>query len=372
MPQNVRLLDYQSATINPSTKHYFHGYHQEFVMNQSSSQASVQKRRVAVTLPAGPQVSDTITRVKWAEANGYTDAWFADAGAPDALTTAAALASETSTLRIGVAVTPVFTRTPAVLAATANTLGQLLPGRFVMGLGSSSQTMMENWHGQEFGKPLTRVKNTAIMVRSILNGEKSNFDLDGLRSHGYSQAQMDNPPPIYIAALRSKMIEMATEVGDGVIFNLWPQRALPRMIEHAKHGAQNAGKDWTNVEIVNRAMVLITDDKASARDLFRAAFAPYYATPVYNAFLAWAGFTEAAQTITEGWAARDRAKTGGALSDAMVDEIAVIGSADECRERLIADMAAGIDTQIISPLAGASEADIERTFEAFSGNNFTP
>lgn len=325
-------------------------------------------RRVAVTLPAGPAVEDTIERVRWAEAHGYTDAWFADAGAPDALTLSAALAAHTRTLRIGVAVTPVFTRTPAVLAATANTLGQLLPGRFVMGLGSSSQTMMENWHGQTFRKPLTRVKNTATMVRSMLRGEKTKFDLDGLRSHGYSQAAMANPPPIYIAALRSKMIEMAAEAGDGVILNLWPQRALPKMISHIKTGAERAEKDWRAVEVVNRAMVLVTDDKPAARDLFRAAFAPYYATPVYNAFLAWSGFADAAQTITEGWAARDRAKTGGALTDAMIDEIAVIGSADECRGRLLADMETGIDTQIISPLAGASDADIERTFEAFSGN----
>ena len=327
-------------------------------------------RRMAVTLPAGPCVEDTIKRVRWAEANGYSDAWFADAGAPDALTLSAGLAAHTQTLRIGVAVTPVFTRTPAVLAATANTLGQLLPGRFVMGLGSSSQTMMENWHGQTFGKPLTRVKNTATMVRSILGGEKTKFDLDGLRSHGYRQEAMENPPPIYIAALRSKMIEMAAEVGDGVILNLWPQRALPKMMEHVKTGAERAGKDWRALEVVNRAMVLVTDDKPAARDMFRAAFAPYYATPVYNAFLAWAGFADAAQTITEGWTARDRAKTGGALTDAMIDEIAVIGSADECRARLLADMETGIDTQIISPLAGASDAEIEQTFEAFSRDHF--
>ncbi len=329
-------------------------------------------RRVAVTLPAGPLVSDTISRVQWAESNGYTDAWFADAGAPDALTTAAALAATTNTIRIGVAVTPVFTRTPAVLAATANTLGQLLPERFVMGLGSSSQTMMENWHGVEFKNPVTRVRHTALMVRSILTGEKTNFDLDGLLSHGYSQVPSAHPPPIYIAALRAKMIEMAAEIGDGVIFNLWPQRALRQMMEHVKLGAQRGNKDWQRVEIVNRAMVLVTDDRAAARNLFRAAFAPYYATPVYNRFLAWAGFAEAAQTINEGWAARDRAKTGGALSDAMIDEIAVIGSADECRARLVADMDTGITTQIISPLAGASEQDIQRTFEAFSGQNFRP
>lgn len=336
------------------------------------NQTITPKRRIAVTLPAGPNIRDTIERAKWAEANGYSDAWFADAGAPDALTTAAALAGETQTIRIGVAVTPVFTRTPAVLAATANTLAQLLPERFVMGLGSSSQTMMENWHGQDFEKPLTRVKNTAIMVRSILAGEKTNFDLDGLSSYGYSQAPLANPPPIYIAALRSKMIEMAAETGDGVILNLWPRRALPKIIKHAKLGADRAGKNWQDIEIVNRAMVLVTDDKPAARNLFRAAFAPYYATPVYNKFLAWAGFADAANTISEGWAARDRAKTGGALTDTMIDEIAVIGSADECRERLSEDMNSGIDTQIISPMAGAGEAEIQQTFDAFTSVNFQP
>ena len=73
------------------------------------------KRRMAVTLPASPFIKDTVERVQWAEANGYTDAWFGDGGAPDALTAAALLGAATHEIRIGVAVTPVYTRTPAVL-----------------------------------------------------------------------------------------------------------------------------------------------------------------------------------------------------------------------------------------------------------------
>lgn len=327
-------------------------------------------RHIAVTLPAGPHVRDTLDLARWAEAHGYTDAWFADAGAPDALTLAAALASDIKRLRIGVAVTPVYTRTPAVLAATANVLGQLLPGRFVMGLGSSSQTIIEQWHGMALDKPVTRVRNTAIMVRAMLRGEKSAFDLDGLRSHGYRQAPMDRPPPLYLAALRPKMIETAAAVGDGVIFNLWPTPALPRMLNHVRIGAERAGKDWRTLEIVNRAMVLVTEDKAAARDKFRAAFAPYYATPVYNHFLAWAGFADAAAAITAGWSAKDRAQTASALSDDLVDQIAIIGSADECRARIRAGMAVGIHTQIIAPLAGATEQETRATFAAFAARQF--
>ncbi|MBV1904759.1 MAG: LLM class flavin-dependent oxidoreductase [Pseudomonadales bacterium] len=330
-------------------------------------------KRMAVTLPAGPAIADSVARVSWAVDNGYQDAWFSDGGAPDALTTAAALGSVSDHIRIGVAVTPVFTRTPAVLAATAYSLGQILQGGFVMGLGSSSQTMMTGWHGLSMDKPLSRVKNTAIMVRSMLKGEKSDFDLAGLSSHGYRQFPLPevSVPPLYLAALRPKMIEMAAEIGDGVIFNLWPKRALPKMMEHVRIGAERAGKDWKEVEVVNRAMVLVTNDKAEGRRLFRAAFAPYYANPVYNKFLAWAGYEDAADTITEGWAAKDRTKTSAALSDELVDEIAIIGTADECQQRILAHAQMGIHTHIIAPLGDPGSSGMQRTFEAFSAQNFS-
>lgn len=327
------------------------------------------RQRIAVTLPAGPNLADNIERVRWAEENGFEDAWFGDAGAPDALTMTAALAQYAPSLRLGVAVTPVFSRTPAVLAATANALGQLLPGRFVMGLGASSQTLMDGWNGIKLEKPVTRVRETTQMVRSMLAGEKSNFDLDTLRSRGYIQQPLETPVPLYIAALRSKMIEMAAEVGDGVVFNLWPKGALGKMIEHVAIGAQRAGKDPAEVEVVNRYMVLVTDDKAAALETFKANFAPYYATPVYNRFLAWAGYEDAAATIAAGWAERDRAKTTGAISDQLAQEIAVIGSAEECRERIRWAGESGIHTHIIAPLS-MEPADVQRTFEAFTPENF--
>jgi len=316
-------------------------------------------------------MSDTVARVCWAAEHGFEDAWLADSGAPDSLTLAAALAPHCANLRLGVAVTPVFTRSPAVLAASANVLGQLFEGRFVMGLGASSQTMMDGWHGVPLEKPVTRVKETAVMVRSMLAGEKSNFQLKTQHSKGYRQAPLapEHHVPIYLAALRSKMIEMAAEIGDGVIFNLWPKGALAKMMEHVAIGARRAGKDPAEVEIVNRHMVLVTDDVEAALTEFRARFAPYYATPVYNRFLAWAGYEEAAATIAEGWAAKDRNMTAGAISDDLAHEIAIIGSADYCRDRIRWAGETGIHTHIIAPMS-ADPAAIQRTFEAFTPDNF--
>ncbi len=327
------------------------------------------QKRIAVTLPAGPKLEQTVERIRWAEDNGIPDGWFSDSGAPDTLTQIAAIAHHTRTIRIGVAVTPVYTRTPAVLAASINVIAQVLPGRFVMGFGSSSQTIMGQWNGIPLDKPLTRVKETVVMVRSMLKGEKSDFDLETLYSKGYRQAPLDDPPPLYMAALRPNMIEAAAEFGDGVIFNLWPKGALPKMMEHVRIGAERAGKNWQDVEVVDRAMVLVTDDKERGRELFRAAFAPYFATPVYNAFLSWAGYEEAAKTIQEGWAAKDRSKTGGALTDEMIDEIAIIGDEEEVQARIQDDADGGVHTHIIAPMAATPE-DVQRTFDAFRAQRF--
>ena len=142
-----------------------------------------------------------------------------------------------------------------------------------------------------------------------------------------------------------------------------------KMMEHVAIGAKTAGKDPADIEIVNRAMVLCTDDKEYGRNLFRSAFGPYYATPVYNKFLSWAGYDEAADTISKGWAAKDRDMTASAMTDAMIDEIAIIGNEDEIRARIQEDADGGVDTHIIAPLGGGKE-DIERTFAAFTGDKF--
>ena len=165
---------------------------------------------------------------------------------------------------------------------------------------------MGRFNGVKMDKPLTRVKETAIIVRSMLAGEKSDFDLTTLTSRGYRQEPLPEPPPIYLAALRPKMIEMAAEHGDGVVFNLWPQKALPKMLEHVETGAKRAGKRIEDIEIVNRSLVMVTDDVEDAKARFRNNYAPYYANPVYNNFLKWAGYGDEAEGILAGWAARDR------------------------------------------------------------------
>jgi probable F420-dependent oxidoreductase len=326
-------------------------------------------KRVALSLPAPTgQVSDTIALAQQAEALGYEDLWLADAGGLDALTLSPMILEKTDKVRLGIAVIPAYTRTPAVLASTFSVINQAYPGRFVPGLGTSSHTIIENWHGLALEKPLTRMRETVSLLRSMMAGEKTDFQGETLSSKGYRQGPVPGMP-IYLAGLRPRMLEAAAEIADGVILNLFPRGALPRIMEHIAIGAERGGKDPAQVEVVCRHMMVVTDDKSAGRDAFRAAFASYYSTPVYNKFLAWAGYEDAAREIREGWAARDRERTAAALPDELVDEIGLIGNEAECQQ-LIRDYAAGgIHTNIVSCILPTPE-NFEATLRAFGKDRF--
>src|SRR6185369_6507269 len=107
------------------------------------------------------------------EALGYESVWIADTGAgPDAFVIGALAAGVTRRMRIGTAVIPIYTRAPAVLAASAGSVAQLAPGRFILGLGISSETIVDAWGGVPFVKPFTRLRETVDILRRMLAGER--------------------------------------------------------------------------------------------------------------------------------------------------------------------------------------------------------
>jgi probable F420-dependent oxidoreductase len=322
--------------------------------------------RLALSLPIPPDVATCLEWAGRAEALGFESVWIAETGGPDPFVLAGAVAERTKTARIGLAVSPVYFRTPATIAAATGTVAQLAPGRFVLGVGASSHAMVESWHGLPFARPVTRVRETVTIVRSMLAGDKVSFAGRTLRTKGFRVlVPPPAPVPIYVGALRPPMLELAGEVGDGVVVNLFPPEALPRMLEHVAAGARRAGRDPVRLECVCRHQVLVTDDKEGARSLFRAGLAGYFATPVYNKFLAWYGFEEEAALIDEAFRTGNRDLSRLAMTDRLVDSLGIFGSAEECRARVAEYARAGVTTAVISPMAIAPEA-VRRTIEAFA------
>ncbi|HTY19837.1 MAG TPA: LLM class flavin-dependent oxidoreductase [Myxococcota bacterium] len=324
--------------------------------------------RLAISLPApGFGARACVELARRAEREwGYDAIWLAETNGPDSFALAGALAMATERSVIGTAIVPVYNRTPAVLAMSAATAAQLSEGRFVLGLGSSSHAIIRDWNGVAFEKPLARVRETVSILRQALAGEKTDLDGEVLRSHGF---RLGNRPkervPIYLAALREKMLHLAGEIGDGLIVNLFPVTALPQILAAYRAGAASAGRDASRDEVVCRFQVAVTSDVAQARNLVRLAFGGYAAAPVYNRFFAWCGFEREAREVKEAFASRDRARVAAAMNDDMIDRIAILGPAEACREQIAAFVAAGVTTSVISPLAVDRRA-VEAVFEAFA------
>jgi probable F420-dependent oxidoreductase len=236
------------------------------------------------------------------------------------------------------------------MAAGAGSVAQLAPGRFVLGLGVSSDTIVERWGGVPFERPLTRMRETTQLVRAMLTEPKVSFEGRTVRTQGFRLvAQPPAPVPIYLGALMPPMLELAGEIADGIVLNLMPVDAVPRMLEHVRIGAERAKRDAGELEIVCRFQTIVTDDEAGARQMVRHMLGPYFATAVYNRFVAWCGFESESRAIREAWDLKDRAANLAAVSDDMIDRIAIIGTAEACRAKIARFVEAGITTPMVHP-----------------------
>src|SRR5207249_1312327 len=151
----------------------------------------------------------------------------------------------------------------------------------------------------------------------------------------------------------------------GAILTSVPAEAVPRMLAHVRTGAARAGRDAAGLEVVARFQTVVTDDVPAARAAIRQMMGPYFATSVYNRFVAWCGFAEEARALDAAWRARDRARNVAAVTDDMVDRLAIIGTPERCRERLAAFVGAGVTTPMIQPFL-FDEAAIWGTLEALA------
>jgi len=323
--------------------------------------------RLGASLPLPPDLAMCRRVAEHAEILGYESVWIADTGAgPDAFVVAAVAAAATRRARIGTAVIPIFTRALPVHAAGAGSVAQLAPGRFILGLGVSSETIVDTWGGVPYRQLFTRTRETVAVLRQMLAGERVTFEGKTVRTRNFRLVSPPpSPVPIYLAALMPPMLELAGEIADGVILNFMPVEAVPRMLEHVRAGAKRAGRDPSQLEIVARFQTVVTDDVPAARAAIRHMMGPYFATSVYNRFVAWCGFEEEAQAIGDAWRAKDRSRNVGAVTDDMIDRLALIGSAEHCHERLAAFAAAGVTTPMIQPFL-FDEAAIWHTLEALA------
>jgi probable F420-dependent oxidoreductase len=272
---------------------------------------------------------------------GYTDAWTMETAGLDAFTPLATTAAWAPELRLGTAIASVFTRGPALLAQTAAALAEAAPGRFVLGIGSSSEAMVQGWNGIPFEAPYARMRDTLRFLRRALAGERIDEAFETFASRGFALERAPSvPPPVYVAALQKDMLRLAGREADGVLLSLVAAADVPRMI-----AAVGAARD-----VVLRVGVLPSADEERARSHGRRLIAAYLNVPAYAAMYESLGRGEEIAPLLAAWRAGDRKAALAAVSDDLVDALFVHGEPAICRERLQAFADAGVTTPVISIL----------------------
>lgn len=317
-------------------------------------------KRWSLSLPiAGVRLADLRELLEQAEDLGYTDAWTSEADQTDCFTPLAVTAAW-SNLRVGTAIANVFTRGPSTLASCALSMAEIAPGRFVLGVGTASQPIVESWNGISFDRPMQRLRDTVEILRGALKNERVAVDLPTQKVNGLRLARpVPGEIPIYIAALREKMLALAGEIGDGVIINWLSAADVPQVVAVAHEAARKAGKDPANFEVACRILVCMSEDRDKVRAIARRQIAGYLNVPTYSMFHDWLGRGERLKPMQDAWKAGDRREALEQIDDALIDELILNGSPEECREKIEAYVEGGVTVPVISNITTAAPDDWE-------------
>ncbi len=273
--------------------------------------------------------------VRRAEAAGYTDLWSGETQGADGFTPLALCAAWTETVRLGTGVVGVFTRGPALLAQQAAALADASGGRFVLGIGASSDRIVEGWNRMPFQRPLTKVAQTLDFLDAALAGERT--------STGFKLEQPPPAPvPVVLAALRGRMLRLAVERAAGAFTNFLPLAALPRITAELDRAPEG-------FELLCRFFCL-PGERERVGPLARFMFASYITVPVYEAFFRWLGYGERIDAMVAAWRARDREAAVAAAPWDVIEDTFVFGDPQQMKERLEAFVAGGITLPVLTPI----------------------
>ena len=172
-------------------------------------------QRYGMTVPFGGPLHAQRPQFEELEALGYSDAWSAEANGHDGLTPLALASQWAPTLRLGTAILPAYTRGPALMAQSIATMADAAPGRFVAGIGSSSDVIVERWNGISFDEPFRRTRDMVRFLKAALDTDKVSEDYDTFSIKGFRLGvRPEIKPKILVAALREGMLRLAGRVGD--------------------------------------------------------------------------------------------------------------------------------------------------------------
>lgn len=309
-------------------------------------------KRLAVIVPEAWPLDRVLDLARRAEERGFWGIFPFEERGYDVLVTLAAIASVTRRAVIGSCIGSVFTRSAPIYAMAATALSEFSGGRFVLGLGTSPPFFVKSWHDTEWAKPIGRLKDYMRIVRSILESkEPVHYEGRATSCRGF-QLSVESPRqkvPIYMAAIGPQMLTAAGEVADGVMISPLVSEEYARFAtDRIREGALKAGRDPADIDVAAPVVTVVDEDRAHALAAARA-MVTYFAVVFYFTYLIeMSGFGDLAARIRavnkqDGFMAATRLVT-----DEMAKKLTVVGTPDDCRQRLAELRAEGVRTFILN------------------------
>jgi F420-dependent oxidoreductase-like protein len=310
--------------------------------------------RRAAFLNPGRDLAGGVELARRAEALGYESVWVTHGSGRDSFLVLAAYGAATTRLGLGNGVVPIYPRHPVAMAQAALTLSEMTGGRFTLGLGVSHRASMESALGLTLREPLGVMREYVAVLRGAL-GKGASFDGRHYKVN-WSLAVPERPaaPPIYLAALSPRMLELAGEIADGVV--LWlcsPAYVRDVAMPALGRGRARAGKTLDGFDVVAAVPLAIADDAAAALAAFHGELARYLALPFYRAMLEGSGLTKEV-------AAFDRS---GDVPEPLAREVGAVGSAEAGLAYVRAYREAGVTLPAIRPITFPDAPWYRRTLE---------
>jgi len=299
-----------------------------------------------------------------AERLGFHSVWAAEAYGSDAVSPAAWTAASTQRIKVGTAVMQMGARSPAMAAMTATTLDHLSGGRFLLGLGVSNPQVVEGWYGQPFGAPLTWTREYVEIVRAVWRREKPlehtgdyyQMPYRGAKATGLGKplkSILHGRPdlPIYLAAMGPKAVELAAEIGDGILLGVWYSPYRPELHRDSIRtglGKRGGTGDPEQFDVVVTVRTALTQDIPAALVPVKRMLALYIGgmgargKNFYHNLACRFGFEQDAKKVQDLYLEGKVAEAIAAVPDKLADDVALVGSKERLRDRLAAWREAGV------------------------------
>jgi len=298
--------------------------------------------RIACSLGSLLSVNQVLECSKIISGTNIDSIWIPETWGMENFSMLSAVSGKTTTQKIGSSIINIYSRSPSTIAMGAMTVDSISKGRLILGLGTSSIPIVEDYHGAIFEKPVQRMKEYVEIIRLILSGKPINYSgkIFNLKNFTSLIKPQRTNIPIYLAAINQKMVNLTWSIGDGVIFYLRPMEEMKQTI--SKMQAKK------NIDVACQIITCVSEDSDNAILRAKKTLAFYISVgKIYREFLENNGFKNETNNIFNEFKKSGFTSNHELVTNSMLDSLCISGTPEECKNKLQNFIDAGIDLPII-------------------------